>query len=105
VRRAFLLLPLLTGCGGVYYGLEATGASSRLEEARTLGAESLAPYEYYYAKAHMEQAQVEASQGHYSDAALYAETAGDYASEAIDICRNPGAHDPKKKSSKEKEDK
>ena len=104
MRRALVLLPFLTGCGGVYYGLEATGASSRIEEARTLGAESIAPYEYYYAKAHMEQAQVEASQGHYSDAALYAETAGDYAAEAIDICRNPGAQD-KKKSSKEKEEK
>lgn len=98
---SLLTVLCVTGCGGVYYGLEATGASSRIEEARTLGAESLAPYEYYYAKAHMEQAQVEASQGHYSDAALYAETAGDYAAEAIDICRNPGAHADKKK----KEDK
>jgi len=88
VRKALLLLPFLNGCGGVYFGLEATGASSRIEEARTLGAESLAPYEYYYAKAHMEQASIEAAQGHYSDAALYADTAADYAAEAIDICRN-----------------
>ena len=91
-----------TGCGGVYYGLEATGASSRIEEARTLGAESVAPYEYYYARAHMEQAQVEASQGHYSDAALYAETAGDYAATAIDICRNPGASKKKPEKKEEK---
>jgi hypothetical protein len=83
-----LLLPLVTGCGGVYYALESTGAASRLEEARTLGAESLAPYEYYYAKAHLEQAQVEASQGHYSDAAHYAETSADYAEQAAEIARS-----------------
>ena len=102
MRHVLLALPLLTGCGGVYYGLEATGAGSRIEEARVLGAESIAPYEYYYAKAHMEQAQLEAAQGHYSDAALYADTASDYAAEAIDICRNGPAKKSDKKENSEK---
>lgn len=76
------------GCGGVYYALESSTAASRLEEARTLGAESLAPYEYYYAKAHLDQAAVEASQGHYSDAAHYAETSADYAAEAVELAKS-----------------
>lgn len=78
----------MMGCGGVYYALESSSASSRLEEARTLGAESAAPYEYYYAKAHLDQAAVEASQGHYSDAAKYAETSADYAEQAIEISKS-----------------
>jgi len=78
-------LAALTGCGGVYYSIEATSASSRLEEARVLGAETLAPYEYYYAKEHLDQAQIEASEASYSDAANYAETAEEYASKAIEL--------------------
>ncbi len=77
----------LTGCGGLYYGITVTSASSRVEEARVLGAETLAPYEYYYAREHLEQAQFEAAEASYSDAAHYAETAEDYASKAIQIAR------------------
>ena len=88
MRALGLLLLLSSGCGGVYYGLEAQSAASRLEEARVLGAESLAPYEYYYAKAHLDQASSEASQGHYSDAARYAETSADYAAQAIEISKS-----------------
>jgi sarcosine oxidase delta subunit len=79
-----------TGCGGLYYAIEGSAASSRVAEAREVGAEQLAPYEYYYAKAHLEQAASEASQGHYSDAAAYAETAADTASKAIEIARAAG---------------
>lgn len=75
------------GCGGVYYAVEVTGASQRVAEARELNAERLAPYEYYYAKAHLEQAQVEASEASYSDAANLAEEADDYAQKAIEISR------------------
>lgn len=79
-----------SGCGGVYYAIESSSAASRVAEAREVGAESLAPYEYYYAKAHLDQAAVEASQGHYSDAAAYAETAADTASKAIELARAAG---------------
>jgi hypothetical protein len=74
-----------SACGGVYYAVEVNGAASRLAEARELGAEQLAPYEYYYAKSHLEQAQVEASEASYSDAAIYAETADEYAQKAIEL--------------------
>jgi uncharacterized secreted protein with C-terminal beta-propeller domain len=76
-----------TGCGGVYYAVTVTSASSRVEEARVLGAEQLAPYEYYYAREHLEQAQFEAAEASYSDAAHYAETAEEYAAKAVQIAR------------------
>ena len=48
--------------------IAVNSAASRVEEAKALGAEQLAPYEYYYAKEHLQQAQVEAAEASYSDA-------------------------------------
>jgi hypothetical protein len=76
-----------TGCGSVYYAVTVSSASTRVEEARILGAETTAPYEYYYAREHLEQAQFEAAEASYSDAARYAETAEDYATKAVEIAR------------------
>jgi hypothetical protein len=78
----------LSGCGGVHYAVNANGAASRLEEAKQLGAEQLAPYEYYYAKANLEQAQIEASEASYSDAANFAETAEEFASKAVELSKS-----------------
>ena len=83
-----LAVPSLSGCGGVYYSINVGSASSRVEQARAAGAEHLAPYEYYYAKAHLQQAQIEASEASYSDAAAYADTAEEYAQKAIDIAQS-----------------
>src|ERR1700723_369103 len=74
-----------TACGGVYYAATINGATSKLEEARVLGADTLAPYEYYYAKEHLEQAQFEAAEASYSDAAHYAQTADEYAEKAVQL--------------------
>ncbi len=89
LRFAGLVLALasLTGCGGTLYAINASSANSRLEEAKELGAEQLAPYEYYYAKAHLEQAQVDASEASYSDAINYAETAEEYADKAVNLSK------------------
>jgi hypothetical protein len=92
VMRALLFAALLLllsaapalGCGGVYYSVSMNAASLRLEQARAMGAESQAPFEYYYAREHLRQAQVEATEASYSDAASYAETAELYAQKAID---------------------
>jgi len=78
----------LSGCGGVLYAASVNGASARLEEAREIGAEQLAPYEYYYAKAHLEQAEIEASQANYGDATNFADTADEYAGKAIDLAQS-----------------
>lgn len=80
-----LAAPLVGGCGGAWYGLAVSSASSRVEEAKAQGAEQLAPYEYYYAKEHLHQAQIEAAEASYSDAANYAEIAEEYALKAIQL--------------------
>jgi hypothetical protein len=84
---ALPLLALLSGCGNALYALEANSASSKVEEARELGAEQYAPYEYYLAKEHLEKAQSEASEADYSDAAELAEEAGKQADKAIRLAR------------------
>ena len=78
----------ILGCGGGRYLLAANSASSRVEEARAVGADQLAPYEYYYAKEHLEQAQVEAAEASYSDAANLADEAEQYASKAIELAQS-----------------
>lgn len=74
----------LTGCGGVYYAVSVNSAQARLEQAREMGAEAAAPYEYYYAREHLREAQLHALEASYGDAATYAETAETYAQKAID---------------------
>jgi hypothetical protein len=77
----------LCGCGGLHYAIVVNAAASRVEEAKAVGAEQLAPYEYYYAKEHLEQAQIEASEASYSDAANLAEQAEQYANKAIELAQ------------------
>jgi Domain of unknown function (DUF4398) len=77
----------LGGCGNTLYAIQANSASSKLEEARELGAEKFAPYEYYYAKAHLEKAQEEAASADYGDATNLAETAEEFADKAVRLSR------------------
>ena len=79
-----LLATSAVGCGSLQYRVSANAASSRLEQARLMGAETQAPYEYYVAREHLRQAQIEAAESSYGDAASYAETAELYAQKAID---------------------
>ncbi len=74
-----------SGCGGVHYAIAVNAASARVEEAKAVGAEQLAPYEYYYAREHLEQAQIEAAEASYSDATRHAQEAEVYASKAIEL--------------------
>lgn len=79
---------LLAGCGGALYAVQAGPASSKLEQARQLGAETLAPFEYYYAREHLRKAMSEAAEGDYSDAISLAEVAENYADKAIKLSRD-----------------
>src|SRR6476469_9050042 len=76
---------LLGGCGSVYYAVNVNSAQARVEQARQMGAEHSAPFEYYYAREHLKKAQLEAAEASYSDAASYADTAEIYAQKAIDL--------------------
>jgi hypothetical protein len=88
-RATLVFLAVLSsGCGSVYYAAEVNSAASRVEEARAVGAERWAPYEYYFAREHLREAQVEASEASYGDAAEYAQIAEDFAQRAIDASRS-----------------
>jgi hypothetical protein len=76
----------VTGCGNSLYALRANQASSKLEEARSAGAEQRAPYEYTLAKEHLEKAAAEAAEADYGDAYSLADSAYDYADQAAQKC-------------------
>lgn len=78
-----LSLGMLVGCGNAMYAVQANRAAAKLEEARHAGAEADAPYEYWYAKLHLEKASSEASEADYSDAIHLAEVAEEHATRAI----------------------
>jgi hypothetical protein len=75
------------GCGGALYSVQINGVASRVAEAKELGAEKLAPYEYYYANEHLQKAMSEASEGDYSDAIQFADVAEEYAKKAIQLSK------------------
>ena len=77
----------MLGCGGARYGVVVNAAAARVDEARASGAEQLAPYEYYSAREHLEQAQVEAAEASYSDATHLAREAEELASTAITLAQ------------------
>jgi hypothetical protein len=82
------LAPSLGGCGGVLYAVQASAANSKVEEARSLRAETQAPYEFYLAEEHMKKASEEASQANYGDAVELAERAEEAADKAIKLTRD-----------------
>jgi hypothetical protein len=84
VLRLLVVVAALPGCGALYYTASISAAESRLEEARAAGAERAAPYEYTYAKEHLREAQRQAAEASYGDAANYADVAEAYAQRAID---------------------
>ena len=84
-----LVLGLLAfGCGNTLYAIQMSEASAKLEEARELGAEEYAPYEYWFAVQHIDKAQTEASEADYSDAVKLASIGEEYADKAIQLARN-----------------
>jgi hypothetical protein len=90
-----LCVPTLTACGSTLYSIQASSASGKLEQARELGAEQSAPYEYFYAKEHLQKAQSEAAEADYSDAVNLAEASEKYAEKAIRLAREARSGAPK----------
>src|SRR5688572_26379069 len=89
-RRGWLaLLPALivpaVGCGPVLYTSSIRSAEQKLDEAREENARWYAPYEYYFAEAHLKQAQEEAAEASFEDAVRYAKTARDFSERALEI--------------------
>lgn len=78
---------LAVGCGNTLYALQANSAASKVEEAKSLDAAKYAPYEYYYARQHLQKAETEAAEADYGDATDLADTAEKYADKAIKLAR------------------
>jgi sugar phosphate isomerase/epimerase len=76
-----------SGCGNTLYAVAANSAASKVEEARELGAEQYATYEYFLATEHLRKAQTEASEADYSDATSLAEQAEEHAEKAVRLAR------------------
>ena len=87
VVMAAAAVVLLSGCGGALYAVQASSATSKLEEAKEVGAEKYAPYEYYFAREHLTKASEEASHANYGDAVDLAEAAEEAADKAIKLSK------------------
>jgi hypothetical protein len=87
--RALALLGALGwfGCGPALYTVRIRAAEQRLNQARDENARWYAPYEYYFAEAHLQQAELEAADASYEDALRYAKTAEEFGSRALEIAR------------------
>ena len=81
------LWTLAVGCGPTIYTVHILPASRSVEQAREAGAPEHAPYEYYYAQAHLEHAREEAGEGSYQDAIRHAKVAEEYGVKARDLAR------------------
>ena len=83
---------VVSGCGNTLYAIRAHSAASKLAQARALGAERYAPYQYFYAQEHFHKAQTEAAEADYSDAIDLAETSEEFADKAARLAReaHPG---------------
>jgi hypothetical protein len=84
---ALLVAVVLPGCGNALYAVQASSAEQRFEEARELGAQESAPYEFYMAREHLEKAKLEAAEADYGDAARLSEAAEGFAEKAIELTR------------------
>jgi hypothetical protein len=71
------------GCGGVWYTARINTVESKVEQAKEVGAEASAPYEYHSAKERVEKAKEEAARADYSDAIQLLDEAEGFADRAI----------------------
>ena len=72
------------GCGGVIYSARANSVGAKVETAKEMGAETLAPYQYYSARERAEKAAEEASRADYGDALDLLDEAETFADKAIE---------------------
>lgn len=84
---ALPLLLGLSGCGNAFYVVYASGATNKLEEAKELGAEEYAAYEYWMAREYLVKARSEAAEADYSDAITLAKESREFSDKAVDLAR------------------
>jgi hypothetical protein len=77
-------------CGPIGYTVNILEATSTVEEAHQAGAESTAPYEYFYASSYLDKAREEAGRAEYQSAMEMANVAQEYGTRARDLARRRG---------------
>lgn len=78
LRLAVVVMALVPACAPTVYSVHVLPAARVVEEAEEAGAAELAPYEYHFARAHLEQARVAAAESAYQDAIRYAKVAAEH---------------------------
>ena len=84
---SLVLVLAACGCGPVLYTTHLRSAEQKLDQARDENARWYAPYEYYFAEAHLDQAREEAAEAQYEDAVRYAEVAEAWSERALAITK------------------
>lgn len=75
------------GCGNTFFVVYANQAANKLEEARELGAEEYAAYEFWMAREYLTKARSEAAEADYSDAINLAQDSEEFSDKAIQLAR------------------
>ena len=75
------------GCGPTIYTVNVMPAARAVHRAEEAGAPTHAPYEYWYARAHLDQAREEAGEAMYQDAIRNAKIAEEYGVKALELAR------------------
>ena len=87
---ASLGLCVAAGCGPVTYSLDVGEAERVVASARAENAAYFAPYDLYFAEAHLDKAHEEAAQAHYEDAIHAVAVALRYGRRALTRSAQPG---------------
>ncbi len=90
MRRALLVAvigALATACGPIGYVVAINGAAEAVEAAQTVDAAHYAPYEFNFARAHLDKAREFAAEAEYQNAMDMAEVAETYGTRARDLAR------------------
>ncbi len=90
LTAAALCVACAAGCGPIQYAAQIDAATAKLAEARDANARWFAPFDYYYAEAHLAQARREAAEASYEEAITYAEIAERYSRRALRVALERG---------------
>lgn len=82
---------VFSGCGPVAYSLDSSSVERVVAAARAENAGYYAPYDLYFAEAHLDKAHEEAAQGHYEDAIHALVVARTYGKRALERSAQPGS--------------
>jgi outer membrane lipoprotein-sorting protein len=91
MRRASILLCAVLLIAGLVGGCATSNAignaRAQLQQAKSAGADMLAPYEYYAAEAYLGQAVKQAEKGDNKQANIFTKQSSDYSAKALGMAK------------------